>query len=132
MKKPLRQWLLNLLVLWLLAGLFPSISYSSATDLIWASIFLLGLQLLVLPVITILFTPISLISFGSLSWVPVIIIFGIFSWLDLGYKIHSIIIPRLAYNTFSTPVIHLGTFGSIVFFAILYGFLTRLIYWVLK
>lgn len=132
MKELLRSWLINLLILWLLAEVFATITFRDINSLLLAGILLTSLQLLVLPVIRILFTPISLISFGTLSWIPTVLMFFVFSWLELGYMITAIRIPSISIGEISLPSVHLGTIGSILFFTWIYSVTNRVIRWVLK
>lgn len=132
MKKYLKLIFLNLVILWALAGLIPAISYTSFQELLITTLILSMLQLFVLPVIVLLFMPIQLLSFGSLKWVPPLLMLLLFNWLSTGYTIGSMTIPSITYRQISLPTIHLGSMSSLVLFGVLYSYSSKLVHWILK
>lgn len=132
MKKILKKLFLNLVILWILAGLIQEIVYISFYDLVIAVIMLTLLQLLIKPIITILFMPINLLTLGFLSWVPQLILFYIFKYTSIGYQINPITIPQIQVANLSIAEIHLGNNFSLILFAILYFYLNKFLRWILK
>jgi len=132
MKRYIRILFFNLIILWALAGIIPEITYNSFQTLATSTLILSLLQVLVLPVVKLLFMPIQLLSFGMLRWVPALIILFLFSWLSVGYTISAITIPAIEYQQLRLPAIHLGTITSLMLFGILYSYLNRAFQWILK
>lgn len=132
MKALLKHLFLNLILLWMISGIVDSITYGSFMQLAIAAGILWLLQLLVLPVLVILFMPIQLLSFGTLKWVPGIITLYIFKWLSTGYSIQPATIPSVVTGSTQWPEIHLGMFSTFILFALLYHWLRKFIEWLIK
>ena len=128
----IRQFFLNLIVLWILSGMIASVSYDSFSSLVTASFVLLLLQKIVLPIVEILWIPVSLISFGVLKGIPTLVMMGLFFWLELGYRVGNITIPSVSIQNFTTPTLHLGMLSSLILFIFLFQTIQRGIHWVLK
>lgn len=131
-KNILRSFIFNLLVLGVLSYILPGVGYNQVSQLLWASVAITLLQLIVLPILKLLFMPISLLTLGVLSFVPYLVMIAFFFWLNTGYQINSIVIPRIIYGEVSTPQINLGSLGSIVFFGWVYAIIQRLFGWIFK
>lgn len=133
MKAIIKKYFLNILILWVFAGFFSAVTYSDFYALCLAAGWLTVLQLLIKPVLTLLFMPIQLISLGVLSFVPTILTFYIFRYLTYPqYQINAITLPEYAFGSIQTPTVHLGVISSIIFLALLYRFWQKFFDWLLK
>lgn len=132
MKKIIRAFVVNILIFWLL-GLFVAslnIQANPKEVLTIAFIFTL-LEQVVLPILSILFTPIHLLSFGLLKWVPMFLTIIILYFVS-SFSIEPITIPHIQLFAISIPMIHLGQTSSFIFVTFLLLGLKRLFDWIFK
>lgn len=132
MKKIIRAFVVNILIFWLL-GLFVAslnIQANPKEVLTIAFIFTL-LEQVVLPILSILFTPIHLLSFGLLKWVPMFLTIIILYFVS-SFSIEPITIPHIQLFAISIPTIHLGQTSSFIFVTFLLLGLKRLFDWIFK
>ena len=95
------MWLIKMflrtgIVLFLLSYFFPLVSYLNWTTLFFASFILTLLQLIVQPVLKLLFLPINLVTFGLFSWVINVFVLWLAIFLVPGFEVHSFQVGNLA------------------------------------
>jgi hypothetical protein len=97
-----------------------------------STLLLTFIQILIYPLINLLFTPINLITLGTLKSIPWLLSLFLFDWLSVYYVINPITIPQITYGSINTPSIHLGAISTIIFFAIVYSLLFKLMNWLVS
>lgn len=132
MKKYLRQLFINVILLWGLAGLVSGVSYANFNQLLLSAFVLSLLQMLLLPLLKLLWTPITLLSLGALKWVPSVVTILVFDWLMDGYSIGRITFPSIETHRIHISQLEFGPIMSIIVFAIGLHMLHKFVTWVLK
>ena len=96
----MRTVLNTIITIAILAWLVPGVSYSSWVTLIIAGVVLALLQMLVQPVLKLLFLPINVVTLGLFSWVINVLILWLAIYLVPGFHINNLIVLGVPLNKF--------------------------------
>lgn len=116
MKAILRSILVNIVALWVTSYLISGIHLGGGfATLIMAGVVFALINLLVKPIISLLFLPVNLISLGLLSWVVNVIMlfvfikvfpaFSITEWRFEGFDYQGFIIPAMTVSVLWTAIL---------------------------
>lgn len=130
MKKILRSILINLLVLYLGAIIYPGfIIKSDLKVLITAAVVWYFLNKIVKPIIKLLLLPINLITLNLFSWVISMVTLLLLQIVVGDIKIIPYQFPGYSYNGFAIPALYLNTFFSYFITSTLLNGLVNFIKW---
>lgn len=110
------MFLFNSFSLWLVSQVIPALSIVGGWQvLLLAGLVLSFLNLLVAPVLKILFLPINLLTFGLLSWgINVIVLYlltvfvsgvRIDAWTFQGVTFMGFVVPHIAFSSFASFIL---------------------------
>lgn len=117
MKSLLMRFLQTILAIALLAFLVPTVRYGDYVTLIIAGIVLSLLQLILKPMLKILFLPVNIVTMGLFSWVINVFILWLATKIVPGFEIR----PTLFVG------VQLGQFGTLTFMSFLLGLAQTLV-----
>ncbi len=100
MKALIRAVLVSIFSILLLTWLVPQVSVTNTVTLIVAGIVLALLNMIVRPILKILFLPINLITLGLFGWVINVFILYLATWLVPGFSIQEIVLFGYEMNQF--------------------------------
>ena len=112
----MRMFLFNSFSLWLVSQVIPALSIVGGWQvLLLAGLVLSLLNLIVTPLLKVLFLPINLLTFGLLSWVINVIVLylltvfvsgvGIGAWTFPGITFMGFVIPDIAFSSFASFIL---------------------------
>lgn len=133
MKSILKNFLLNFFCLLLISYLIPAIDYSGKTEiLILASLVLALVNILIKPLLNILFLPINLISLGMFRWVINVIVLGLVTIIVPTFKIKSFFFSGFNFQGFIIPSFNVSLLWSYVLVSFLITLILNFLNSILK
>lgn len=116
MKYLIRVFLFNVFALWLTSQILPTLVLSPGWQTtVFAGFILSLLMLIVRPILTILFIPINLITFGVLSWLINVIVIYLLTVFVVEIRIVEWQFPGATWAGFVVPPVYLTyTFALIL------------------
>ncbi|MEK7129573.1 MAG: phage holin family protein [Patescibacteria group bacterium] len=129
MKYLLRVFVFNVFGLWFAAQLLPTIRISGG----WPVLFLAGavlslLLLIVKPILSILFIPLNIITFGLVSWLINVIVIYLLTILVPDVTIAPWTFPGLSGLGFIAPSVHLTYSVALVASSLLITIITNMLH----
>lgn len=91
-----------------------------------------AIELLIQPIVTILFTPINIITLGLLRWIPALITLYLTILSLESVSLTSFTLTSFKIAGFSTPTIHFGVFSSYLAITLIIIILKKILRWLLK
>lgn len=133
MKKYLRLFLFNLVSLWLVTSFLPGASFSGGYQtLALAAMVLTLVNLLIKPLINLLFLPINLLTLGMFRWVINVITLYLVTLFVPQFKITSFFYPGFNYQGFMVPSMYLSAFWVLVLSSFIISLTTTFLLWLSK
>lgn len=105
MRKLLLTSLNAIISIALLAWLIPSVSYQDIPTLVMAGVVLALLQLIVKPILKLLFLPINIITLGLFGWVLHILILWLLTFLVPGFELRPTVFLGVQLGEFGTLIL---------------------------
>lgn len=132
MKSLLRYFLINLTALWITTEVIHGFSYSGGfKTLIVGSALFACINLLLVPLLKILFLPLNLLTLGLFTWlINVLAIFALTQFIPQ-FKLTSFYFPGLTYNGFVVPGTYLTVFWVAVAASFVIGLVTHFMHWLM-
>ena len=133
MRQLLKKITINSLGLLCIGSITGGINYQNNTlTLIIASICLMVLNLVIRPVLNLLFMPINLLTLGASRWlINIIILYSVTFFVD-SFTIQPIKITTITISSFTYPGFDLSFFWSLVLISFLLEICISLFNWLLK
>jgi putative membrane protein len=132
-KKYLRIYVYNFLALWLVALFIAGVSYHGGLQtLLLAALALTGVNLLVRPLLKLLFLPINLITLGMFRWLINVITLYLVTLMVPQLSIGSFDFPGYSYQGIILPALQLGTFWTLLITSFLISLITTFLFWIRK
>ncbi|MFH0749540.1 MAG: phage holin family protein [Candidatus Gottesmanbacteria bacterium] len=104
MKYFIKVWVFYVFSLWLTKELFPAFTVAGGWGTLFVSGFILSLLMLIVkPLLKILFIPITILTFGLLSWVINVVVIYLLTLLAPNVAIHAWMFPGIAWQGFAIP-----------------------------
>lgn len=125
----LRVFVFNVFGLWFAAQLLPTIRISGG----WPVLFLAGavlslLLLIVKPILSILFIPLNIITFGLLSWLINVIVIYLLTILVPDVTVAPWTFPGLSWLGFVAPSVHLTYSMALIASSLLITIITNVLH----
>ncbi len=115
MKHIIRVYLFNVFALWLTSQLLPTLVVPAGWQImLFAGLVLSILTLIVKPVLSILFIPINILTFGLLSWAINVIVIYLLTVFVPELRIVPWVFPGGSWAGFVIPVIHLSYAAALI------------------
>ena len=92
--------LATIITIAIIAWLVPGVSYGSWVTLIIAGVVLALLEMLLRPVLKLLFLPINVVTLGFFGWVINVFILWLATYLVPGFQINNLTVLGIALNQF--------------------------------
>lgn len=133
MRKIIRSIFINFLCFWLIAEFLPAIDYSNNLKILFiASLTLFLFNLLVKPLLNLVFLPINLITLGSFRWVVNIIVLYLVTIFVSGFYIKPFSFSGINFNGFIIPALNFSTFWSFLLVSFLISVISDTINYLMK
>lgn len=133
MKYLIRSYLINLFALWFTRQILPFFTIPDDLRIYALAAFILSiLMLLVQPILKILFIPITIITFGILSWLINVIVLYIFLLFVPEIQVHAWIFPGFDVAGFIIPQFHMVYIVSLIVSSIVLTSITNILYSITK
>ena len=115
MKYIIRVFIFNVFSLWLTAQLLPGVLISQAWQtMLWVGFVLTILMLIVKPILSILFIPINIMTFGFLSWAINVIVLYILTIVEPSIRINAWTFPGFQISGFIVPQLEVSYLMSLI------------------
>ena len=132
-KKYLKIFLFNLLALWLATFLFEGVSFAGgAKTLVLAALVLTLVNLIIKPLIKLLFLPINLITLGAFRWLVNVIALYLMTFVVSQFQITGFVFSGYSYQGFIIPAFTLGIFLAYVVCSFFISLVTTFLLWLTK
>jgi uncharacterized membrane protein YvlD (DUF360 family) len=133
MKTLLRTWIINSMVLAILAWFFPGISLSfQPQDFLLASLLLTLILKLIKPLFDLAFLPIHLLTFGLTRWLRILVAFLLTHYLIPNIVFVPFYFPGFTWGAIQVQSFQTSWFISLILGALFFNLLKKLISWLLK
>jgi len=133
MKTLIRNIVLNSFCLWIISLVSGAVTFSNKLEvLIFASISLAIVNLLVKPLLNLIFLPLNLITLGTFRWGVNIIVLFLVTVLVPGFHIRDFVFTGLNFSGFVIPAIRFNVLLSYLAVSFLLYLLSDMIYWLFK
>ncbi len=131
MKSLARSFVFNVFALQLAVSLIPGVSYEGGLKtLVLAAVVLAIFNLLVKPIINLLFLPINLLTLGMFRWVVNVIILYLLTIVVSQFKIEGFDFPGLFLYQLSLPSVFINTFWTTVLTSFFLSFVLGFLDWI--
>ncbi len=132
MKKPIRNFVLNVAAIALLAWVIPGVSFQSNLKiLLLAALFLSLSNLLIKPILKIILLPINIITFGLAGWLIQVILLYITTLFVDGFGITSYVLGPANLLGVLIPKISFSGFWAFLGSAFALSIINSILYWIL-
>ena len=132
-KKYLRIFFYNLVALWLVSTFIQGVDYLGGYQtLLLAALALTGVNLLVRPLLKLLFLPINLLTLGAFRWLINVIALYLVTMIVPQFKVAGFVFDGFAYQGFVIPAVNLGSFWALVVVSFFISVIPSFLYWLRK
>jgi len=130
MKSLLRNFLINLIALWITAKIMPGLQYSGGIQtLLIGALGLMVLNIAVIPLLKVLFLPLNLLTLGIFAWVVnVVALYLMTTYLPV-FKLVPYDFPGANLNGFMVPSYSLNLLEVAVITSFLIGLISHFLSW---
>ncbi len=132
MKSLLSSFLNNLIVIFLVSYFTPFLPFLEPLELLRFSIILSLFDLVLKPILSLLFTPINLITLGLLSWIPASLSLYAAIITSPQIVLSPVRLPSLNLLLIQLPPLHFGRLSALIFLTLLILSLRRLLKWLAR
>lgn len=132
MKTPIKNFLISVFSIAILAHLIPGVSYQSDLKILLLAAFILSLvNFIVKPILKIIFLPINLITFGIAGWLIQVILLYLTALFVDGFTISTFVLGPTTILGISLPRIVFSGVWAYVGSAFVLNFISSFLYWIL-
>lgn len=130
MKSLIRSFVFNIFALQLAASFIPGVSYRGGLRTLGlAAIALAAFNLLVKPIINLLFLPLNLLTLGMFRWVVNVIILYLLTITVPQFKIYGFDFPGFSYQNLSLSSAFINSFWTTVLTSFFLSFVLSFLDW---
>lgn len=127
MKYIVRIFLFNTFALWLTSQIIPGVVIPNAWQpMLWVGFILSILMLIVKPILSILFIPINIMTFGLVSWLINVIVIYLLTILEPMIQIQPWDFGGATYGGFVIPPFHITYIVSLIIATFVLTFFTNI------
>ena len=130
MKKILRYFLINLVSLWAATQIISGLTYTGgAKSLIIGGIAFMAINLILVPLLRILFLPLNLLTLGLFAWLTNVLALYALTTVVSDFQLLPYTFAGLNLNGLIVPSYELSPFLVAVVASFLIGFITHFLQW---
>jgi putative membrane protein len=133
MKSIIRSFLINLASLWLVTQLLGGFNLAHGYETLAVAAAVLGIfNLLVRPILNILFLPLNLITLGTFRWIINVATLYLVTLAVPGFSIGLFSFPGFTYNGFNLPSFTASGFPALILISFVLSIFSSFFYWLIK
>lgn len=130
MKSLIRNILINLVSFWLIEKIFSAVDYRQEPKILFLASFVLTMiNLLLKPLLNLVFLPLNFLTFGLSHWLVNLLVLFLIAIFVPGFSLKVFNFPGLNYSGFSIPAINFGLLGSFLLVCFLLKLIPDIISW---
>lgn len=131
MKHLIRVFLFSVFALWLTSEILPGVRMSGSWQtILFAGFILCLLQLIVAPILKILFIPINILTFGLLSWFVNVIVIYLLTLFVPEIQVNAWTFQGVSWAGFIIPFIEVSYFFSLICASFMIATITDILHYV--
>jgi uncharacterized membrane protein YvlD (DUF360 family) len=129
-KTVLRNYLINLAVLWGVTEQFPGLSYNGEfKTLLIGALGLMGMNIIIIPLLKIVFLPLNLLTLGIFTFVINVIALYLLTTIMPTFKLVPYDYPGGTILGFPVPPTHLTVLWVAIIASFMIGFASHFLHW---
>lgn len=129
-KAALRDYILNLAILWGVTEIFPGLTYDgSVRTLALGALGLMGMNLIVIPLLKVVFLPLNILTLGVFTWVINVIALYILTTVIPQFKLVPYDFPGAVFLGINIPPQNLTVLWVAILASFMIGFAGRFFHW---
>lgn len=129
-KTALRNYILNLAILWGVTEIFPGLAYDGQfRTLAIGAVGLMAMNLIVIPLLKIVFLPLNILTLGVFTWVINVIALYLLTSLIPQFKLVPYDFPGTVLLGINIPPQHLSVLWVAIIGSFMIGFAGRFLHW---
>jgi putative membrane protein len=133
MKTLLRHFLMNFVALYITTTLVPGFSYiGGAKTLLIGSVVLMFINMMIIPLLKIMFLPLNVLTLGLFTWVINVVGLYLLTTFVREFKMMPYFFPGMDFNSFMIPGYSLNVLQVAILSAFLVGLISHFLQWLSK
>lgn len=129
-KAALRDYLLNLVILWVVTQIFPGLSYTGGFQtLAIGALGLMAMNLIVIPLLKVVFLPLNILTLGIFTWVINVIALYILVTVLPQFKLVPYYFQGGNFLGMNLPAQNLTVLWVAIIASFMIGFASRFFHW---
>lgn len=132
-KVALRNYILNLAILWGVTEVFPGLVYDGDfRTLAFGAVGLMAMNLIVIPLLKVVFLPLNILTLGIFTWVINVIALYLLTTIIPQFKLTSYDFPGAVFFGINIPSQHLSVLWVAIIASFMIGFAGRFFHWLIS
>jgi len=133
MKKILRNFVLNIVVLKIVEFFIPSLSFSQGfKTVLLTALALTVFEYFIKPIAKLLFLPVNILTLGLLRWIINVIGLYLVTMFVNGFSLKSYVFPGLSWQGIIIPSVNFSILATYIFVSLSLSFTIIVLKWVIK
>ena len=129
-KTVLRNYLINLVILWGVTEIFPGLSYTGGFDtLAIGALGLMGMNIIIIPLLKVVFLPLNILTLGIFTWVINVIALYLLTTIIPAFKLVPYNYPGGTILGISVPAQNLTVLWVAIIASFMIGFASHFLHW---
>jgi putative membrane protein len=129
-KSVLRDYILNLAILWGVTEIFPGLSYEGGfRTLAIGAVGLMAMNLVVIPLLRVVFLPLNILTLGIFTWVINVIALYLLTTMIPQFKLIPYNFPGAEFLGINLPAQNLTVLWVAIIASFMIGFAGRFFHW---
>lgn len=129
-KTALRNYIINLAVLWAVTEIFPGLSYNGEfRTLLVGALGLMGMNIIIIPLLKIVFLPLNILTLGIFTWVINVIALYLLTTIIPAFKLIPYAYPGGTVLGVSLPPQNLTVLWVAIIASFMIGFASHFLHW---
>lgn len=129
-KTALRNYIINLAVLWAVTEIFPGLSYNGEfRTLLVGALGLMGMNIIIIPLLKVVFLPLNILTLGIFTWVINVIALYLLTTIIPAFKLIPYDYPGGTVLGVSLPAQSLTVLWVAIIASFMIGFASHFLHW---
>lgn len=129
-KTVLRNYLINLAILWGVTEIFPGLTYTGGfKTLAIGALGLMGMNLIIIPLLKVVFLPLNILTLGIFTWVLNVIALYLLTTIIPAFKLMPFNFPGGEFFGMGLPAQNLTVLWVAIIASFMIGFASRFVHW---
>lgn len=129
-KTALRNYLINLVILWGVTENFPGLSYTGGFQtLLIGALGLMGMNIIIIPLLKVVFLPLNILTLGIFTWVINVIALYLLTTILPQFKLVPYAFPGGIYLGVNLPPQNLTVLWVAIIASFMIGFASHFLHW---